>query len=228
LALRKGVRNLFAHGEERCQEPFRPRPSSVMPHSASRSEKASMKAWSSLSCSLCATASDCRCALGFEGRRADVRHPGLNRGQALPAQPFTVRSDLVPRGSGRGCHRRNLQTAGVTDRSTTGIIHRSLRVASHSTGGAQECYRSDASGDRGCRSVDCAAKLAGRGRKRGVAGKTGGRAIGWQKQRRAQRSSGVRVTQECASASFYLPDMRHPVMASSKRCVGVATLMRQM
>jgi hypothetical protein len=112
---------------------------------------------------------------GLERRRADVRHPDLDRAQTLPAQPVTVRSDLVPRGSGRGCHRRDLQTPGVTDRSTTGIIHRSRRDASHSTGGAQGCDRSDASGDCGCRSVGCAAKLAGRGRKGGLVGKSGRR-----------------------------------------------------
>ncbi len=42
--------------------------------------------------------------LGLEGRRADVRHPDLDRSQALPAQPVTVRLNLVSRESGRGCH----------------------------------------------------------------------------------------------------------------------------
>jgi hypothetical protein len=35
--------------------------------------------------------------LGLEGRRADVGHPDLDWSQALPAQPCTVRPNLVAR-----------------------------------------------------------------------------------------------------------------------------------
>jgi hypothetical protein len=91
--------------------------------------------------------------LGLEGQQADTRRLDLDGPQALLAQPLAVRSHLVSRRSGRGCHVRAPETLHVTyhgsavEAGATSLAPR--RINPHLI--AQKCDRSVHSGGFGRR-----------------------------------------------------------------------------
>ena len=151
--------------------------------------------------------------LGLESRRPDVRHPDLDRPQTLLAQPLTVRSHLVSRGSGRGCHGQlrtdvtchlpQVSPPGETDITAAQLPVELLRIHVH--GWRDQCDRSVLrvlSGRFGGKSSGCAAEAPGRGGNGGFWRKGGRRvnpAISKGCARILRAPSGIHRLQICFS-----------------------------